>query len=270
MLRAVVDRAPDEAVCRGHRHWMRVRALDADPQRELPVEQSHIVDRRWERVDQDLVRLTRAATRLLTLDAGAARSLVRHAIELADIPPRDLHPVTGLIRAVYPLLASPPPWPLASLPFALPPELQPAFRSRDPRTAATLLFGDRSTRPVVRALSELLTNPVPVDLFLISAAVAVAPLLEPDHLAAVLGARGAGRVDRPALTPDESARLQQLLRGTRGGRIVDLVQEGVEGAAARNRLRFVAGHAGADAELDTRQTWGEMALHIALTAAGNG
>ena len=270
MLRAVVDRTSDEAVCRGHRHWMRVRALDATPRRELTVESGHILDRRWDRVDQDLVRLTRAATRLLTLDAGAARSLVRHAIELADIPPRDLHPVTGLIRAVYPLLASPPPWPLASLPFALPPELQPAFRSRDPRTAATLLFGDRSTRPVVRALSELLTESAPVDLFLISAAVAVAPLLEPDHLAAALGARGSGRVDRSALTPDERARLHEMLRGTRGRRIVELVREGVEGAAARHRLRFVTGHARAGAELDTRQTWSEMALRVALTAADDG
>lgn len=270
MLTAVVDRTADEAVCRGHRHWLRVRAAGAGSDRELSVEQSHIVERRWERVDQDLVRLTRAATRLLTLDAGAARSLVRHAIELADIPPRDLHPVTGLIRAVYPLLASPHPWPLASLPLALPPELQAAFRSRDPRTAATLLFGDRSTRPVVRAFSELLTESTPVDLFLISVATAVAPLLEPDHLAVVLGALGSGPIDRSALTPAESARLQQLLHGTRGRRIVDLVREGVEDRAARNRLRFVAAHAPPDITLATRQSWGEMTLHVVLTTSDHG
>ena len=263
MLQAVIERSPDRVACVGLRHWLRVsRSADG----ALAVEEARLADPRWRRVDHDLVLVTRAVMRLLTDDAGAARSFTRAAAEVAGVTVRDTNPVTGLVRATYPLLAGAPPFPLPAVPVTLPPALQPAFRTPHARTAAARLFGNRrATRPVVRSLCALLAVE-PADLLLVTVATAVKDLLEPDHLARLLAVRAPTTADRRPLAPDDGARLASVLADLPAGRRLRLLEAGLSDATDRDRLRFVASAAEGAAPDDARTGWDTLALSVALRA----
>ena len=263
MLAAAVQRTRDTAVCRGHRHGLRL-SRDAEDG-TLRVHACSLADGRWRRVDHDVVALTRAATRLLVLDPAAARTMVGHAIELADVPPRDTHPVTGLIRAALPLLATPPPWPLAGLPDATPAGIDHVLRARDPRTAARRLVGDRATRPVARALSEQLIAHPRVDVLLLELAACAAPLLEPDHLARLLrpaGGSDLGAAGRAPLGEGGVDRLRATLAAGTPHRVLRLLEEARDDAVARRRVRFVATAAAPHEAPDLHGGWPAIALQV--------
>ena len=268
MLSATVHRDAEEVVCRGHRHALRVRRQG--PGAGVRVDAASLAERRWRRVDGDVVVLMRAATRLLALDPAAAHATTRHAVELAAVPARDTHPVTGLVRAVFPLLATPEPWPLAGLPDVVPADLQPVLRARDPRTAARRLVGDRATRPVVRALSEQLLARPTTDVFLLEAVACAAPLLEPDHVARLLRPSEAAADDPAPLGAGGIVRLRGVLAGARPRRTVQLLEDARDDLATRRRVRFVATADASRAELDPTAGWAGLALQVAMGEAADG
>lgn len=266
MLTATVARQGDAVTCQGLRHAVRVRRDDRDG--GLRVEAATLRDRRWSRVDHDPVALTRTATRLLTLDPDAAHTLVAHAIELAQVPARDTHPVTGLVRAVHPLLATPEPWPLAGLPDTASETVRPVLRARDPRTAARHLVGDRATRPVARALAGQLTARGRVDVLLLEVVAVAAPLLQPDHLARLLGPPRTATTDLAPLGTGGVGRLRALLVDAPPRRVLAMLEAAVADDATRRRVRFVAASAPPDVELDAGADWATVALDVALGGAG--
>lgn len=273
MAGTTLERTSAGVTCVGARHWLRASVRPADvvagdgPGGVLTIEAAARADARWRRVDTDVVALTRAVTRLLTCDAAAARELARHATELAGVPPRDLDPVTGLVRAAYPLLAGEPPWGLGPVPATIPVDLQPAFRERSLRGAASLLFPGRATRPVVRTLGTILTGRTPVDLFTLTVAVATAPLLEPDRLVRVLDAPGGPSWEQGPLGPDEQRRLRAFLAGVAPQRRERLLRDGLGDRAERARMRFVLAESGPELPEVGRSGWGELALAVALGTA---
>jgi hypothetical protein len=262
VLTVTIERGANQVVCRGHRHLLRVERSAAG----LRVAAADAVSLRWRRVDDDLVTLIRAATRLLAVDRQAADRVADEAAALAGAPRRDPHPVSALVRAVFPLLASAPPWPLPPLPTTLPTDLQPAFRCTGLASAARLLFDDRATRPVVRELGALLAEGTESDLFVISLALAAAPLLAPDQLAGALAVRGFG--PRAPLTPTERDRLRGLMHGAAPQRLLAVLRAGARDAPSRRRVRFVAAAAPADGDLDWRRSWEDLALDVAVAGAG--
>lgn len=261
-MRAWVERGDGHVLCSTGRYGVRVRrsadgiAVDAWSWRQP----------RWEPVHGSVVAITRATSRLLAADPRATGRVVAEAASLAGVAARDPQPVTAMVRAVLPLLASPEPWPLAGVPDEVPLGLWPAFRANDPRTAARRLFGPRATRPVVRAMSELLVAGPTVDVFTLSAAVAVAPLLEPDHLARVLRCRTTPDADRSGLDAQGEAGLRRSLAGTAPRRRVALLEQAVTDPAARRRARFVAA-ACPDMALDPGRSWDDATAAV-LAAAG--
>lgn len=178
---------------------------------------------------------------------------------------RDTHPVTGLVRAVHPLLATPEPWPLAGLSDTVPRALQPVLRGRDPRTAARRLTGDRATRPVVRALSEQLLARTTTDVFLLELVACAAPLLEPDHLAQLLRPAAAPTADPAPLGDGGVERLRGALDGARPRRVLELLLAAVGDPATRRRVRFVAATAPRGADLDLRTDWTGLAPQVATS-----
>lgn len=266
-LRATIEQSGDEVRSRGHRHWLRLTPDDAGG---LRVEAAGWDHPGWDRVDGDLPGLVRALVRQVAQDVAAARELGRAATELAGVPARDPDPVGAVVRATFPLLASPEPWPLATIPDRLPPGRGAAFRCRDPRRAADRLFGDRATRPVARALAELLTDTQGVDVLVLSLAVAAAPVLEPDHLAAVLRAPRGAEVDRAPLDEASTARLARLLRDVPPRRALALLTAAAADDAERARLRFVATTCPPDVVPDLGTDWATAALSVlgALPAEG--
>ncbi len=259
MLRTRIERTADGVTCTGHRVWLRVQRPGEGQDGGLEVETASLADPRWRGVDHDLVALTRAATRLVTVDAHAARSFVAAAVDVAGLPPRDLHPVTGLVRVAYPLLASPPPWPLAALPETLPADLQRVFRSRTARAAAAALFPGRVTRPVVRALAGALAGPGPLDLFVLTLSVATAPLLEPDVLARTLAWRPAAGARRAALSGEERRRVTALLTDLSDRRRLRLLEAAATDADERERLRFVVARPGPLPDASVADDWRSVA-----------
>lgn len=259
MDRARIEVADDHVTCRTLRHWLRATTSDEG----LVVEIASRPDMAWVRVDGDLIALTRAITRLVSVDASAAREVTRCAVAMAGIPPRDLHPVNGLIRATYPLLASPEPWPLAPIPPTLRSPLVPVFRAPTAALAARMAFGERATRPVVRAMSELLAVG---DLFQFTLAMAAAAVLEPDHLVTVLSHRAVTSETR-ALQDWELHNLADLLRRqTNRRRVVRALTEAASDTESRRRVRFVAGHADFTLRLDLTRSWADLAFDVAFSA----
>lgn len=259
MDRARIEVADDQVTCRSQHHWWRATATDEG----LIVEVVRRPDTAWVRIDLDLIALTRAITRLVAVDASAAREVTLSAIAMAGIPPRDRDPVNGLIRATYPLLASPEPWPLAPIPATLPSPLVPVFRAPTALLGARLAFGDRATRPVVRAMSELVATG---DLFQLTLAMAAVTALEPDQLVAVLAHRVVSSDTRP-LRDWELRNLAVLLRRQANPRrVVRALTEAASDTESRRRLRFVAGHADFTLRLDLTRSWADLAFDVAFSA----
>lgn len=259
MDRARIEVTDDEVTCRTLHHWLRATTADDG----LVVEIASRPEMAWVRVDSDLIALTRAITRLVAVDASAAREFTHCAVAMALIPPRDPNPVSGLIRATHPLLASPEPWPLAPIPPALPWPLVPVFRAPTARVAAERAFGGQATRPVVRAMSELLTTG---DLFQFTLAMAASAVLEPDHLVTVLTHRVVSSETRP-LRDWELSNLAHLLRRVSNPRrVVRSLTEGADDTESRRRLRFVAGHADFTLRLDLTRSWADLAFDVAFSA----
>lgn len=240
--------------------------VTADPHSELEVRRG--LDP-WEALP-DVVDATRALTRQLALDAPATRAWVADVARVrgAVVQPRD-SVVATLVRALYPLLAPPPPFPPATLPATIPVSMRAAFREPDPREAARLLFGDGATRPVVRALCGLLgcgaADDVPTDLFVLDVGRALAPHLAPDHLASFLGGTRAdvADVDRAPLPPHGGDRVAALLAPIHPRRRMGLLMSLHDTNADRERLRFVAA---GDEPLETGgvRTWRDLTLQVVL------
>lgn len=219
------------------------------------------------RVDDDVVALMRAVTRQLAADPAGTHRFAREVATLAAVDVAGAGPVESVLRAAYPLLGAVAPWPVPALPGVLPPALQPAFRSRDPRSAARLLFGPRATRPVVRALAGALTaSSGTIDLFRLTLAVAVAGRLEPDHLVRVLQAPAGRARDRSPLEPPATEVLADLLVGVPTRRLVALLTSAVASGDDRTRVRHVldAADRGLPVDLVAARSWREASTAVAL------
>lgn len=219
------------------------------------------------RVDDDVVALMRAVTRQLAADPAGTHRFAREAAALASVDVAGAGPVEAVLRATYPLLGAVASWPVPALPGVLPPTLQPAFRRRDPRAAARLLFGPRTTRPVVRALAGALTaSSGTIDLFRLTLAAAVAGRLEPDHLVRVLQAPAGTARDRSPLEPAATAVLVELLADVPDRRLVALLTSAVASGDDRARVRYVldAAGRGMPVELATVRTWRAASTAVAL------
>ncbi len=220
----------------------------------------------WARVDGDLVALARAVTRHLACDPAAASDFAARAVAMAGVDVRGAGAVEAVVRATYPLLGAVEPWPVPALPGSLPPCLQPAFRRRDPRAAARVLFGRRATRPVTRALAGALTaREGIVDVFRLSVALAGADLLEPDHLVRLLQVPGPAVCDRGALCDHDTEGLRRLLRGLAARRILSLLTAAIASGDDRARVRYVLEEARRDpVDMDGVRSWREVSTRLAL------
>ena len=223
----------------------------------------------WEPL-ADVVDVTRALTRQLAVDAPAARAWVH---DIADACGQTVAAgdsvVTALVRLLYPLLNPMPPFPLATVPATIPAELRTTFRESDPRVAARQLFGDRATRPVVRAMCGLLAcgaaAGTPTDMLILQLGQVLAPTFEPDHLAAFLaGTRNdVDGIDRAPLPAPQATRIAALLGTVAPRRRLALLAALHEANEDRERLRFIAG--GTEA-LDAAgvRTWRDLTLQVVL------
>lgn len=223
--------------------------------------------RGWARVDDDVVALMRTVTRQLAADPAGTAGFARDVVGLADVDVAGAGPVEAVLRATYPLLGVVDPWPVPALPGSLPLPLQPAFRQRDPRAAARLLFGRRATRPVVRALAGALTAASgTIDLFRLTMAVAVAERLEPDHLVRVLQAPAAAGRDRAPLDPAVAGTLARLLDDVPTRRVVSLLTAASSSGDDRARLRHLvdAADRGLPVDLSAARTWRDASTATAL------
>jgi hypothetical protein len=267
VLRGRVVCEGGKVVCTGLRCWLCARPA---PEGGLRVEVADAISARWQRVDPDVTLLLRAGIRLRTADAGVAARVAREASGLVGAPMSDPDPARAIVRATYPLLAAGVADRLPAVPAALPGQLQAAFRRPRPRDAARLLFGDRATRPVVRALCATLDRRGLPDLFAITVAVAVAPVLQPDHLASLLdGALELTTEERGALSRRQADGLAAVLGPSDPRRVVRLLAAALADDAHRQRLRFIAEERGpGDATLAEVRDWEELALHVAFTTGG--
>jgi hypothetical protein len=267
VLRGRVIRTGDEVVCTGLRCWLRARPA---PEGGLRVEVADAVSARWERVDPDASLLLRAAIRLRTADAAVAARFAHEASELLGVPRTDPDPARAIVRATYPLLTTGIAGRLPAVPATLPGQLQAAFRRPRPRDAAHQLFGDRATRPVVRAFCATLDRREVPDLFALTVVAAVAPALQPDHLASLLqGALEVAAAERGALTLRQADGLAAALGPSHPRRVVRLLAAALADDAHRQRLRFIAEEHGPGAPtLAEVRDWKELALHVALAGGG--
>lgn len=194
----------------------------------------------WQRVDDRIASLTRATSRVLATDHREARRFASRATELVGVRALDPNPVAAVVRAAYPLLGPLAPFPTPAIPTAIPSELQAGFRQADPREAAHLLFPRRATRPVVRALCDLLTRqPGPVDMWSVAIIVAVAGDLEPDHVARLLTAAAPTATPRGPLPSTQLATFARLVRALPVRRRVAATEAAVGDTSTRARVAYV-------------------------------
>jgi hypothetical protein len=243
-VRGRIHHHGEQVVCVGARHGLRA---GRHPDGGLVVESMARAVGRWDRVDEDLVTLTRATVRVRLAAPDLFPALVGEVWRLGSVEglssdaPGDVSrdPVGALIRATYPLLRVRDAGEMPAIPAAIPPHLQPAFRRTSARAAARLLFGERTTRPVVRAFASSLLRCRPPDLFAVTVAMAAARTLQPDHLARVLAAPS--RTDGLApLAPMEIGTLASVLVPASPRRQVRLLEAALGSPADRQRLRFIA------------------------------
>jgi hypothetical protein len=237
MARVRVRWTDTTVTCTGARHQLRLGALATGG---LQVGASTLVQERWRRVDEDLVRLVRAVVHLRLAAPTAMPEMVAAACHLAGVAPAEPDPVRAIVRATYPLLAVEVGGRLPSLPDTLPPHLLPAFRQSTPRAAAELLFSGRVTRPVVRAFGTVFHDAQVPDLFTLTVAAGASRHLEPDHVVALLTAgQAADEGVRAPLTEAQVAGVAALAARVPARRAVRLLTEGLADATGRERLRFV-------------------------------
>lgn len=267
MARGQVVRDGDEVTCTGLRWWLRARPA---PEGGLLVESAGRVAATWQRIDRDVTLLVRSVTRLRIHDAAAVTRLAQEVSDVVGVRAVDPDPVLALVRATYPLLATGVGDRLPGIPAVVPGHLQEVFRQGRPRDAATLLFGDRATRPVVRTLCACLDHREVPDLFALTAVAGVAPVLQPDHLGTLLdGARDVVSAEVAPLTRRQMHGLAAAVRDADPRRTVRLLGEALADDAHRERLRFIAEERDAsDPGLDEVADWEQLALHVALSAGG--
>lgn len=242
------------------------------------------------RVDDDVPRLTRAATRLFAEDPDAAEQFVELTSRATGQARVKGEPaVRAIVRVTLPLLAPQPPWPAPALPTALAPQIHDAFRATDPREAAVRLWPGRVTRPVIAALAAFLCphegdGTVAVadrgidhpdreawaeqrlDVFALTVVHAVGPLLQPDQIAAVLRATPApASADTLPLDHRQAERLRATLAPLAARTIVDLSRAAVSDPEARARARHVANCSTAPAMRKAR-SWTQIAAAGLLVA----
>lgn len=229
----------------------------------------HEPDGRVVSLHDDLRALTRTTLRLLAADRDAVRWWVTSAADRLGVTSPDEDPVTALPRLAYPLLLGVPGLPVPAVPGVLPPVFRDAFRQREAKGAARALFGDRATRPVVRALCRRLeTGPV-ADLFPLSLAVAARDHLQPDHLAAVLTAPADTSADPSPLTDDQVQGLGPLIAAVAPRRAVALLSAAIADATDRTRLKHTAS-TGWTSDDPIPRTWEEIAAAVSVTAPVEG
>jgi hypothetical protein len=265
--RGRVVREGEEVTCTGSRWWLRARPA---PDGGLHVEAAERVTGSWQRVDGDLTHLLRAGIRLRIADGAAAARFARRVSEVVGVRTVDPDPALAVVRATYPLLATGVGDRLPGVPAALPGHLQAAFRQPRPRDAARLLFGDRATRPVVRTFCTALAEREVPDLFALTVVAGLSPVLQPDHLAGLLE-RSLPTTSRrtDALTRHQMHTLARVVADVDPRRVVRLVAAALADDANRDRLRFVAQeHEPGAPTLADLDDWEELALHVALAAAG--
>ncbi len=269
VLQGRVVRTADEVTCTGARSWLRARPA---PEGGLRIEAAERVEARWRRVDHDLTLLVRATLRLLVADPDVAARFAAAAGDLAGVQVDEPDPVLRVVRATYPLLATRAGERRPAVPATLPTSLQPAFRRAEPRDAARLLFGDRATRPVVRTFCASLERAEVPDLFALTVVAAVAPVLQPDHLAALLsGNLGSATAEFAPLSEEQMAGLGALIGPVDARRARRLLAAALADDADRQRLRFVAGHRadGGPSFADVGD-WEGLALSVALASDATG
>jgi hypothetical protein len=306
-VRGRVVREGDLVTCTGLRWWLRARP---HPHGGLEVEAADRADACWRRVDEDLPALLRASVRVRVADAEVAARFADEVARLAGVGDRvspwtarsggipegdggggvagvEEDPSFAVIRATYPLLASGVRERLPAVPTTLPGYLQPGFRCVRPREAVRRLVGERATKPVVRAVCSLLERDEVPDLYALSVVVGVAPALQPDHLAALLGGAGrcvegracgagglaadAGKLgagERAPLSARQAAALPGLVGATDRRRARRLLAAALADPIDRERLRFVAEHRRpAGPTLADVDGWEQLALLVALDGA---
>lgn len=201
----------------------------------------------WYRVDLHVATLTRAASRVLATDRVEAVAFADAACGLAGVSHVDPNPVAAILRATYPLLAPQFPFTPPALPASIPGSLHTAFRQHDPREAAHLLFPRRATRPVIRALCELLTRgDRPLDMWTLGLTAAASSLLEPDQLARLLHEAPAGARVRDAVDADLGQVFTRLVDQARPARRVRVIAAAVGDDATRRRVAYTLHHAPAE------------------------